>query len=103
MFWRVHLPLAAPEIMLGINQTVLLALSMIIICAMIGTRDLGQEVFMALAKADTGRGLSPGSAIAFIGIIADRLIQTAARRLAANGECERVSPDTAQCRDGARR
>ncbi len=74
LFWRVQLPVAIPEILLGINQTILLALSMIIICAMIGTRDLGQEVFKALSKADTGKGLVAGLAIAFIGIIADRLI-----------------------------
>ncbi len=74
MFWRVQLPLALPEIVLGINQTVLLALSMIIIAAMIGTRDLGQEVFIALAKADAGRGIVAGLAVAFIGIVADRLI-----------------------------
>lgn len=74
-FWRVQLPLALPEIMLGINQTVLLALSMIIICAMIGTRDLGQEVFIALAKADAGRGITAGFAIAFVGIVADRLLR----------------------------
>jgi len=72
-FWKVQLPLALPEIMLGINQTILMALSMIIICAMIGTRDLGQEVFIALSKADSGRGIVAGLAIAFIGIIADRL------------------------------
>lgn len=81
MFWRVQLPLALPEIMLGINQTVLLALSMIIICAMIGTRDLGQEVFIALAKADAGRGLTAGFAIAFIGIVSDRLIRASTDRL----------------------
>ncbi|MGQ0457790.1 MAG: ABC transporter permease [Hyphomicrobium sp.] len=75
LFWRVKLPLALPEIMLGVNQTVLLALSMIIICAMIGTRDLGQEVFIALAKADAGRGITAGFAIAFIGIVADRLLR----------------------------
>ncbi|MFO1169517.1 MAG: ABC transporter permease subunit [Hyphomicrobiaceae bacterium] len=80
MFWRVQMPLALPEIMLGINQTVLLALSMIIICAMIGTRDLGQEVFIALAKADAGRGLVAGFAIAFIGIVADRLLRAWADR-----------------------
>jgi glycine betaine/proline transport system permease protein len=74
-FWRVQLPLALPEIMLGINQTVLLALSMIIICAMIGTRDLGQEVFIALAKADAGRGITAGFAIAFVGIVTDRLLR----------------------------
>jgi glycine betaine/proline transport system permease protein len=81
MFWRVQLPLALPEIMLGINQTVLLALSMVIICAMIGTRDLGQEVFIALAKANAGRGLTAGFAIAFIGIVADRLLRASTDRL----------------------
>jgi len=74
LFWRVQLPVATPEIMLGINQTILLSLSMIVICAMIGTRDLGQEVFKALSKADAGKGIVAGLAIAFIGIIADRLI-----------------------------
>jgi glycine betaine/proline transport system permease protein len=72
-FFRVQLPLALPEIMLGVNQTILMALAMIIICAMVGTRDLGQEVFIALSKADAGRGIVAGLAIAFIGIIADRL------------------------------
>ena len=72
-FRRVQLPLALPEIMLGVNQTILMALAMIIISAMIGTRDLGQEVFIALSKADAGRGIVAGLAIAFIGIIADRL------------------------------
>jgi len=80
MFWRVQLPLALPEIMLGINQTILLALSMLIITAMIGTRDLGQEVFIALAKADAGRGLIAGLTVAFIGITADRLIGAWSRR-----------------------
>ncbi|MER9721690.1 MULTISPECIES: ABC transporter permease subunit [unclassified Mesorhizobium] len=72
-FFRVQLPLALPEIMLGVNQTILMALAMIIICAMVGTRDLGHEVFIALSKADSGRGIVAGLAIAFIGIVADRL------------------------------
>jgi glycine betaine/proline transport system permease protein len=81
LFRHVQLPTALPEIMLGINQTVLLSLSMIIICAMIGTRDLGQEVFKALAKADSGRGIVAGLVIAFIGIVADRLITAAANAM----------------------
>ncbi|MGV8938672.1 MAG: ABC transporter permease [Allorhizobium sp.] len=85
MFWRVQLPLALPEIMLGINQTILMALAMIIICAMIGTRDLGQEVFIALSKADAGRGIIAGLAIAFIGIIADRLFSALSNRSRARG------------------
>lgn len=83
LFRHVQLPVALPEIMLGINQTILLALSMIIICAMVGTRDLGQEVFKALAKADSGRGLVAGLVIAFIGIVADRLITAWVHRMRA--------------------
>ncbi|MGB6909855.1 MAG: ABC transporter permease subunit [Methyloceanibacter sp.] len=80
---KIRLPLAAPVILLGINQTVMLAISMLVITALVGTRDLGQEVYIALTKADTGRGLVAGLCVAAIAIIADRLIQTAARRLAA--------------------
>jgi glycine betaine/proline transport system permease protein len=81
---KIRLPLAAPIILLGVNQTVMLALSMLVITALVGTRDLGQEVYIALTKADVGRGLVAGLCVAAIAIIADRLIQTAARRLAAN-------------------
>jgi glycine betaine/proline transport system permease protein len=80
---KIRLPLATPVILLGINQTVMLALSMLVITALVGTRDLGQEVYIALTKADTGRGLVAGLCVAAIAIIADRLIQTAAQRLAA--------------------
>ncbi|MEN8194945.1 MAG: ABC transporter permease subunit [Pseudomonadota bacterium] len=74
LLWRIKLPLALPEIMLGINQTIMLALSMLVITALVGTRDLGQEVYIALTKADTGRGIIAGLSVAFIAIIADRLI-----------------------------
>jgi len=76
---RVKLPLALPEILLGLNQTIMLALSMLVITALVGTRDLGQEVYIALTKADTGRGIVAGLAIAAIAIVADRLIGAAAR------------------------
>ena len=74
MLWKVQLPLALPEIMLGINQTIMLALSMLVITALVGTRDLGQEVYIALTKADIGRGLVAGICVAFIAMTADRLI-----------------------------
>jgi glycine betaine/proline transport system permease protein len=80
---KIRLPLATPVVLLGINQTIMLALSMLVITALVGTRDLGQEVYIALTKADVGRGLVAGLCVAAIAIIADRLIQTAARRLAA--------------------
>jgi glycine betaine/proline transport system permease protein len=78
---KIRLKLALPEIMLGINQTIMFALSMLVITALVGTRDLGQEVYIALTKADTGRGLVAGLAIAFIAIIADRLISAGAARM----------------------
>ena len=77
---HIRLPLALPEILLGLNQTIMLALSMLVITALVGTRDLGQEVYIALTKADTGRGLVAGLAIAFIAIIADRLIKAGAQQ-----------------------
>ncbi len=78
--WKVELPIALPEIMLGINQTIMMALAMVAITALIGSRDLGQEIYKALPGADTGRGLLAGLGIAFIGITADRLIGAWANR-----------------------
>ena len=84
--WKVEMPVALPEIMLGINQTIMMALAMTAITALIGSRDLGQEIYRALPTADTGRGVLAGLGIAAIGIIADRLITAwAARRKAAMG------------------
>jgi glycine betaine/proline transport system permease protein len=78
--FKVELPLALPQIMLGINQTIMLALSMVVITALIGTGDLGQEVYIALTKADTGMGLVAGLGVACIATVADRLIQAYAER-----------------------
>ncbi len=75
---KVRLPMAVPMILLGLNQTILLALSMLVITALVGTRDLGQEVYIALAKAEVGRGVVAGLCIAAIAILADRLIGAAA-------------------------
>ena len=80
LLWKVKLKLALPEIMLGVNQTIMLALSMLVITALVGTRDLGQEVYIALTKADTGRGIVAGLSVAFIAMTADRLIAAWAKR-----------------------
>jgi glycine betaine/proline transport system permease protein len=73
--------LALPEILLGINQTIMLALSMLVITALVGTRELGQEVYIALTKADIGRGLVAGLCVAFIAIISDNMIKSASKKL----------------------
>jgi glycine betaine/proline transport system permease protein len=78
---KVRLPLALPTIMLGLNQTVMLAISMLVITALVGTRDLGQEVYIALTKADVGHGIVAGLGVAMIAMIADRLMTASAARM----------------------
>lgn len=76
MLWEVKMPLAIPEIMLGVNQTVLFALAMLVITALVGSKGLGQSVYIALSKADSGLGMVAGLSMALIAIIADRIIQS---------------------------
>ena len=72
--WKVELPIALPEIMLGVNQTIMMALAMTAITALIGGQDLGQEIYRALPTSDAGRGVMAGLGIATLGIVGDRLI-----------------------------
>ena len=74
VLWMVQFPLAFPEILLGLNQTIMMALSMLVITALVGTSGLGQEVFIALSNAAPGLGIVTGLSIAFIAIVADRMI-----------------------------
>ncbi|MFT5644387.1 MAG: glycine betaine/proline transport system permease protein [Janthinobacterium sp.] len=71
---KVKLPIAMPEIMLGINQVIFMSLFMVAITSLIGTQDLGAEINSARSGNDTGRALVAGLCIAFLGIVADRLI-----------------------------
>ncbi len=84
--FQARLPLALPVVLLGINQTIMAALSMLAIAALVGTRDLGQQVYVALGKADAGMGLIAGLSIAFLAILADRLTQAWGNRYRARGE-----------------
>jgi len=78
---KIEMPLAFPHIMLGINQTVVFALFMVIIGAFIGTEDLGQYIIKALSdKQGIGNGLLLGLCVAFIGLTVDHLIQTWAKK-----------------------
>ena len=80
-FANIDLPLALPHIMLGINQTVIFALFMVIIGAMIGTDDLGQYILKALSdKNGIGNGLMLGLCVAFMGLAVDHIVQTWARK-----------------------
>jgi len=75
--FKIEFPLAFPHMMLGLNQTIVFALFMVIIGAFIGTEDLGQYILKALSdKNGAGIGLTLGICVAFIGLIFDNLIRT---------------------------
>ena len=76
LLWQVQLPLALPEIMLGLNQTIMLGLAMLVIAALVGTLGLGQMIYIALTAADFGKGAVAGLSIALIAMIADRILQS---------------------------
>jgi glycine betaine/proline transport system permease protein len=61
--------------MLGLNQTIMAALSMVVVAALVGTKDLGQQVYIALGHASAGLGLTSGMAIALVAMVADRIIR----------------------------
>jgi len=71
----IELPLAMPSIMTGINQTILMCLSMVVIASLIGAKGLGQEILVALQYAAKGQGMLAGLAILFCAMVIDRIIQ----------------------------
>src|SRR5690606_1929205 len=79
--WYVRLPLALPTLMAGVNQTIMLALSMVVLASMIGARGLGQVVLRGLQRGDVGLGLEAGLAIVVLAIILDRVTAGYAARL----------------------
>lgn len=76
----VEIPLALPSIMTGVNQTILMCLSMVVIISLIGGGGLGKEILEALQYAAKGPGLLGGFAILFVAMIMDRIVQGAFRR-----------------------
>ncbi|SIQ59012.1 glycine betaine/proline transport system permease protein [Alkalispirochaeta americana] len=71
--FKVQMPLALPTIMAGVNQTIMLALSMVVIAAMIGAGGLGSEVWRAIQRLRPGQGFEAGVAVVIIAMILDRM------------------------------
>ena len=70
---KVQIPQALPTIMTGVNQTTMMALSMVVVASMVGVEGLGLEVISALNRIDVAQGFEAGISIVFIAIIIDRL------------------------------
>ncbi len=73
--FKLQLPMATPTIMAGINQTIMLALSMVVIASMIGAKGLGGEVWKAIQRLEPGKGFEAGIAIVIVAIVLDRIMQ----------------------------
>jgi len=76
---KVELPLAMPTIMAGVNQVIMLSLSMVVIAALIGAGGLGEEVYQGLSRLDVGLSFEGGIGIVIIAVILDRITRTVAR------------------------
>ena len=99
MLLRVKIPLAIPTIMAGVNQTTLMALSMVVIAALVGAGGLGLKVYQGLGRIEPGNAFIAGLGIVFLAIIMDRITQAMTRQQqeAVSGEAgERVATSTSQ-------
>ncbi|MGG3858125.1 proline/glycine betaine ABC transporter permease [Metabacillus fastidiosus] len=77
---KVQFPIALPTIMAGINQSIMLALSMVVIASMVGAPGLGADVYRAVTQLQTGTGFEAGLAIVIIAIILDRITQNIGKK-----------------------
>ncbi|NKJ95482.1 ABC transporter permease subunit [Rhizobium leguminosarum bv. viciae] len=75
ILWGVELPLAVPTIMAGLNQTIMMALSMVVVASMIGARGLGEQVLNGIQTLDVGKGLEAGIGIVVLAVVLDRITQ----------------------------
>ena len=80
VLWKVELPYATPQIMAGLNQTIMLSLSMVVIAALVGADGLGVPVVRALNSVNTALGFESGFIIVVVAIILDRMLRMEGRK-----------------------
>jgi glycine betaine/proline transport system permease protein len=76
LLFKVQLPIALPAIMAGVNQTIMMALSMVIIASMVGAGGLGNDVLASIQRLDVGLGFESGLAVVLLAIILDRITES---------------------------
>ena len=77
---KIELPLALPSIVAGINQSIMLSLSMVVVASMIGAEGLGQEVFSGITRLNVGQGITAGLGIVLLAMMLDRLTKSVTAR-----------------------
>ncbi|QRX62876.1 proline/glycine betaine ABC transporter permease [Dysgonomonadaceae bacterium zrk40] len=80
ILYKIQLPLAMPTILTGVNQVILLALSMVVIASMVGARGLGSIVYQGIQQNDIAKGFESGLGIVILAIILDRITQSIANK-----------------------
>ena len=80
LLWKVELPSALPQIMAGLNQTIMLSLSMVVIAALVGASGLGVPVVRALNSVNTALGFESGMEIVVVAILLDRMLRMEGRK-----------------------
>ncbi|WKY44105.1 ABC transporter permease subunit [Eubacteriaceae bacterium ES2] len=81
MLFKIEFPQAMATIMTGINQTTMMAMSMVVISSMIGAKGIGEQVLIAIRRLEIGDGFQAGLGIVFLAIILDRILQGAANNM----------------------
>lgn len=79
--WTARLPLARKQMMLGLNQAIMMCLSMVVLASLIGSEGLGDEIYQALGSLDVGTALTAGVAVVLIAVLLDRTTAAAGERL----------------------
>ena len=92
LLFRVQLPSARPSIMAGVNQTMMLALSMVVIASMIGAGGLGNVVLQGIQRLDIGLGFKSGLSVVLLAIILDRITQSFGAKAAVPGKSRWAMP-----------
>jgi len=77
---KVQLPLAMPQIMAGVNQTIMLSLSMVVIASLVGAPGLGEDVYRAVTQVKIGMGFEAGLALVILAMVLDRITQGASSK-----------------------
>ena len=80
ILFKIQLPLAMPTILAGVNQVILLALSMVVIASMVGARGLGSIVYQGIQQNDIAKGFESGLGIVILAIVLDRITQSIANK-----------------------
>lgn len=100
LLWKIQLPNALPSIMAGVNQTIMMALSMVVVASMIGAGGLGEYVLSGIQRLDIGIGFEGGLGVVLLAIVLDRLTESFGVKAKKAKKAKRVTPGAGTAKAG---